>query len=1063
VKRLLVTDTHLGLYSDADAWLDIVLSFYKHIVKYCYKNDIKQIIHLGDFFDNRKSLNTKTQNVAHRIGKVLGFQDVHFDIHTYIIVGNHDCYYKNQIHPNTLELFNKYQHITIIDKPTMLDDILLVPWGQPDVDAQGAKYCMGHFDINGFYMNDSYKCKSGFDRQVFKDFELVLSGHFHTPSSNHNIRYLGAPYGQTFHDAGGTRGFHVFDDGKIEFIEYTEAPKFVKLYSNNPHAREDIEGNIVRIIFTEDYGTTKNQKIVDGVLEFKPFLYSVNYANVESEEGEADDEIKVLDSKEKIVDQYIDTQTFPTNIKITTLKSMFKKLMKEAGQGESKIRSAEGTKIECLSIGFQNFLSFGSKWQDVNLYNGVNFVTGTDLDKGKSNGAGKSSFLETIPFALFGKTARDINQTQIPNWKNKKKCLVVFRFKIDNTIYEIKRGLKPNILEIYKDGDLIDQDAHKIDYQSMFEEIFGMDVKMFMSLVHSNVNNSGSIMSMKKGDKRVFLERMFGLEIYSTMNKLCNEKLRNLDNREYKIKTDVESMTEKIDSITKLAIKFQLEIKSKQESIERVKEIEEDLLVLIEKNPNIEKDMVSIQNDIRDKETQFQKVTLQMETWKAKLDAEIEHLKKEIKQIEDQEEQRKKNAEVQKRIDAIEAKAGTIQEIQKKLKDENKKASDLSEKVNGYNEDISKVELELVELKTDLKNVEKNLEQLKTGVCPTCGQDVTDPKDHYSKEQTSLKKKITNREKKVTSLKNKMSSVRSAFDDVELIKKTLDKAKDELYKLQNQLKEVGSEEKADELRADRDGKLKKIEDALKLFNEKKEKNTNEVNALKNKLRDLDEEWKELTRKQKEYDLAESEAKSDRKHIESLEKLIKEQDDERSKIKGEIAKLHETALKLKDISDYLNSIKGILKDENIKQYTIQQIMPFLNRQVNHYLSEVNYGFYVKIDKWLDVDIKGPGIRNASYDNLSGGERRGIDISLQLSLLDIARTQAGIFPDLLVFDELLDSSIDARGINELMKIVKVKQKEMDGKIFIISHRDEIDADLVDYQYNAVKKNGFSEIIY
>jgi DNA repair exonuclease SbcCD ATPase subunit len=87
--------------------------------------------------------------------------------------------------------------------------------------------------------------------------------------------------------------------------------------------------------------------------------------------------------------------------------------------------------------------------------------------------------------------------------------------------------LKPNKLEIYKNGDLMDQDAHKKDYQSMFEEIFGMDVKMFMSLIHSNVNNSASILSMKKPEKRKFLEKMFGLEIYSDMNKLANEKLRS--------------------------------------------------------------------------------------------------------------------------------------------------------------------------------------------------------------------------------------------------------------------------------------------------------------------------------------------------------------------------------------------------------------------------------------------------------------------------------------------------------------------------------------------------------
>jgi len=427
VKKLIVTDTHLGLYSDSDAWLDIVLDFYKHIVKYCIKNNIRELIHLGDFFDNRKSLNTKTQHIAHRIAKVL---EVAKDLHTYIIVGNHDCYYKNQIHPNTLELFKEYKHITIIDEPTIIDRILLVPWGHVPTReyAIDASYCFGHFAINGFHMNDTYRCKNGLDKATFKDFDKVLSGHFHTPSSNNNITYLGAPYGQDFNDAGGVRGYHTFDEGKLTFIEYNDAPKFMKIYSGNDFG-EDIKGNVVKLIFEKDYGTTKNQEIIDNLIKFKPFLYSVNFTSIDNKDDEdISDESIEMDSKEKIVHIYMDNQLYSDNINVNTLKLMFRKLMKEAGESKTKIKAAEGTKIECIEVGFQNFLSFGSKWQDIKLYNGVNFVTGLDKDKGKSNGAGKSSFLETIPFALFGKTARDIKQDQIVNWKNKKNCIVVFRF-----------------------------------------------------------------------------------------------------------------------------------------------------------------------------------------------------------------------------------------------------------------------------------------------------------------------------------------------------------------------------------------------------------------------------------------------------------------------------------------------------------------------------------------------------------------------------------------------------------------------------------------------------------
>ncbi len=1059
MKRLLVTDTHLGLYSDADAWLNIVVDFFKHIVKYCYKNDIHEIIHLGDFFDNRKSLNTKTQNAAHRIAKILAFRD----IHTYIIVGNHDCYYKNQIHPNTLELFSKYENITVVDQVITLDGgIVLVPWNEIPERRDEDKYCLGHFAIKGFHMNDSYRCKDGLDHATFKDYDKVLSGHFHTPSSNHNITYLGAPYGQTFHDAGGIRGFHTFEDGKLEFIEYKDAPKFVKIHTTaEPLDENSVTGNIVRIIFTKDFGTVQNQQIIDNVLEHKPFLYSVDFTNINSDE-EAVTEDVTMESKEQIVDQFIDTQQFPVNIQINILKSMFKKMMAEAGKGSIKQRSAEGTKIECLEIGFKNFLSFGSKWQDIPLHKGVNFVTGLDMDKGKSNGAGKSSFLETIPFALFGKTARDIRQDQKVNWKNKKNCQVIFRFKINDKVYEINRKLKPGKLEIYKDGSLIDQDAHKADYQAMFEDIFGMDVKMFMSLVHSNVNSSANIMGMKKADKRKFLERMFGLEIYSDMNKLCNEKLKSIEEKDYKHQVDFQAAKEKIETAKRTRTQFQLDIKSRQADIENVQESEEELQRLLENNPNLDEDVKNLEQEIDTKREAFRKVTSEFDTWKAKLETEVEHLQKEIKQLEDLEEQRKKNEQIQARIEKIQEKAGKIDKIKEKIIEQDGNYAHLSKKVEDENEKVSEVEKELVELRTNLKTTEKNLEQLASGICPTCGQDVTDPQTHYSKERTSLKRKITAREKKLEKIKTERSSLSAARDDTALIIRTLETAKTKLLELENQLKEAGSAERKDELVSEKNAKIEKIQKALTLYNEKDGKHSDEMEALKHKLEDLMAEQTRINAKKKDLDIIKTQAAEIEKHIESLRVMIKEQDAIIDEAKSKQNTIDSKIVMLKGIGDYIRAIKNILKDENIKQYTIKQIIPYLNKQTNHYLSEVNYSFYVDIDGWLELDIKGPGIRNASYYSLSGGERRGIDIALQLSLLDIARTQAGIFPDLLVFDELLDSSIDGRGINELMKIVRVKQKEFDGKIFIISHRDEIDNEMVDFQYKVVKQNGYSKVI-
>jgi len=337
VKRLIVTDTHLGLYQDSDKWLDIVLRFFKDIVLYCHKNEIKEIIHLGDFFDNRRSLNTKTQNVAHRIAKILGVKD----IYSRIIVGNHDCYYKNKLHPTSLELFTEYKHIDIIDKPMLDDGILLLPWGviPESSDGHNAAYCFGHFAFNGFHMNDSYVCKTGTDPAKVKDFDLVLSGHFHTPSKQGNVVYLGAPYGQTFHDNEGSRGFYTFEEGKLEFIEYTKAPTFRKINSTNlefdnsdEFLEEKIKGNVIRVVFDKDYGTLKNQELQDKVLKYEPFAYSIDFTKIKGEEEVSEEEAAVIENREQLITEYIASKKdmYPDNVQVPLLTGMFKKIMGEA-------------------------------------------------------------------------------------------------------------------------------------------------------------------------------------------------------------------------------------------------------------------------------------------------------------------------------------------------------------------------------------------------------------------------------------------------------------------------------------------------------------------------------------------------------------------------------------------------------------------------------------------------------------------------------------------------------------------------------------------------------------
>ena len=327
MKYIVLGDTHLGIYKSSDVWHEVVLNLFKEIHDICIKRDIKHIIHLGDFFHDRKSINVKTQEYAHRIMDI-----INGDFHMWICAGNHDIFYKNRIHPTSLNIFRKYNYIEVIDEVKTKGDITLSPWGS-DISLCEGGFLFGHFEITGFNMNNTSICKVGNNPNDFSGFEKVFSGHFHTPSSNKNITYIGAPYQQTFHDLDGIRGFYIFDDtnGEMEFIEFNDYPKFIIHKTSEDIEKEKINGNIVKVIFEEDYGTKKNTEIIDSIMLCEPLQLNTNFAkmsNAESDEYEEED-VDIVVSHSDIIKNTIDMLKIPKNIKKDTVLSMIDKLMKE--------------------------------------------------------------------------------------------------------------------------------------------------------------------------------------------------------------------------------------------------------------------------------------------------------------------------------------------------------------------------------------------------------------------------------------------------------------------------------------------------------------------------------------------------------------------------------------------------------------------------------------------------------------------------------------------------------------------------------------------------------------
>jgi len=623
------------------------------------------------------------------------------------------------------------------------------------------------------------------------------------------------------------------------------------------------------------------------------------------------------------------------------------------------------------------------------------------------------------------------------------------------------RSIKPDKLEVYKNGSLVSQDAHVKDYQSMFEEdIFGMDLKMFTSLVHSNANSSANILSMNKPEKRKLMERMFDLTIFSKMNLICNEKLQNIIGKTRETELKIESHLEQVEQAKQMIEKFKDEITKKARIEKELADLALAFKELVDDHLGIEEEIEDLSKKIEEAEKSLNNKVQLIETKEIELKVKIERLEDDIEEAKKLDKIIEENDKLKKNIVKIENEQGNIEQLTNKIKllkgHREDKVEDRKKYVKVYND----LEKEVIELNADLKNCEKSRDLLKEGVCPVCGTEVKDPNKHYGKEIASIKRKITNRENKLATPSEDMRMIDIGIDDLDNEIEALQDLKEYLLKLKSQIQNV-TQKDSSELK---DQLLKHVDNLEILYKKKRDlKNTTaqEVSPIHNKWMDLTDDFKKIKVKEKELEDLQKEVNIEQENIKSFEKMIEDQHNKIEELNSKSIELGESMKKFHTLRDYLNAIKGQLKDEKIKQHMISRIMPYLNKQANYYLSEVDYAFYVKIDKWLDIDIKGPGISNATYDSLSGGERRGIDLAIQLGFLDIARTQSGIFPDLLIFDELLDSSIDGQGIGEVLKIVRVKQKETNGKHFIISHRSEIDNELIDHNYHVIKENGYSRI--
>ena len=238
MKVGIITDTHYRGKNDNLQFASFQRRFYEDtFFPILRREGVTTLLHLGDVFDRRKYSNYQSLALAKEM-----FFDPAREFKIHMLVGNHDAYFKNSNHINSVSLTCKeYDNITVYqDIPEVIEieghHILLVPWIAPAhrptalnlISKAKADIVMGHLEINGSEMHPGLYCDHGLERDMFKRYERVFSGHYHTQQDDGHIRYLGAPYEITWNDYNTAKGFHIYDTATREFEFYQNPHRMFK-------------------------------------------------------------------------------------------------------------------------------------------------------------------------------------------------------------------------------------------------------------------------------------------------------------------------------------------------------------------------------------------------------------------------------------------------------------------------------------------------------------------------------------------------------------------------------------------------------------------------------------------------------------------------------------------------------------------------------------------------------------------------------------------------------------------------------------------------------------------
>lgn len=338
MKVAILNDTHCGVRNSSDIFIEYQRKFYSDVFfPYLKEHGITNILHLGDYYEHRKFVNFKALH-ANRKHFLEPMRDLGITMD--IIPGNHDVFYKNTNDLCSLkELLGHFtSHVNIVMKPTVLDygglGVAVVPWinNQNYVEYTDfiskckAPILGAHLELVGFDMHKGMPNPHGMSPSLFNRFEMVLSGHFHTKSSQGNIHYLGSQMEFNWNDVDDPKYFHVLDTDTRELTPVRNPHTIFKKYVYNDEKTvyngtdmSQFEHKFVKLVVVNKTDLYQFDRFVDKLQDVETHELKIAESFDEYRGENVEDESISLEDTKDLLDTYVeavDTDLDKDNIKL---------------------------------------------------------------------------------------------------------------------------------------------------------------------------------------------------------------------------------------------------------------------------------------------------------------------------------------------------------------------------------------------------------------------------------------------------------------------------------------------------------------------------------------------------------------------------------------------------------------------------------------------------------------------------------------------------------------------------------------------------------------------------